>query len=241
LPDKFDIIAVTPRAGRGLYYEEAETSRIAMMQFTHERKYKIATKNIWGANIAQNRTNGIKTATEKYDTKWVFFVDDDMVVPPDCIIRMIEADKDIVSGFCVLRKKPFTPCAWMHDPDNPKFYKSISEWPDDSLIKVDAVGGACMLVKTEVFRHIKRPWFHFYSDRDMDMGEDIFFCRKAKRKGYDIWLDTGLIIGHVGDCAYTIYDYLGYREQQESLKRKITNGFDTGKLIKPSPLITLNR
>ena len=217
MPDNKDIIAITPRAGRGIYYEQAETSRIAMMQYTHQRKYRMATKNIWGVNIAQNRTKGVMGAIQNHNPRWIFFVDDDMVVPADTIIRLIEADRDIVSGFCVMRKRPFSPCAYIRNDDNEKFYDPIKDWPDDTLIEVDAVGGACMLIKAEVFNNIKRPWFHFYSDRDMDMGEDIFFCRKAKRKGYKIWLDTGLIIGHVGDCAYTIFDYLSFREQQREL------------------------
>lgn len=237
---KVDIIAITPRAGRGIYYEEAEVSRIAMMQFTHQRGYRVITKNIWGVNVAQNRTNGIKTALE-LKPKWVFFIDDDMVVPADTIIRLIEADRDIVSGFCVGRKRPFHTTAYMRNPKNPKFYDHIREWPDDTLIKVDAVGGACMLIKMDVFRNIKRPWFHFYSDRDLDMGEDIFFCRKAQRRGYDIWLDTGLIIGHVGDCSYTIYDYLSYREQREQLiKEKELDG-NNNKRSDPKSLIVAAR
>jgi GT2 family glycosyltransferase len=160
------------------------------------------------------------------------FIDDDMVCPEDTIIRLIETDKDIVSGFCCQRERPFYPCAFNNTTG--LAYESLKEWPEDSLVKVDAVGGACMLVKTDIFRKVKRPWFHFYSNSELDMGEDIYFCRKANRKGYDIWLDTGLIIGHIGDCAFTVHDYLAFREQQEeSQSAIITRRSDKSSLITP--------
>lgn len=211
MPDKIDIIVVLPRAGRSVFYEEAETSRIRAIQYTVGRGFKLGTKNITGANVAKNRKRGAESALE-LNSRWTMFIDDDMVLPEDTLIRLMEADKDIVSGFCVSRRPPFLTAAYMHDKRT--FYRNLTEWPDDTLMEVDAVGAACLLVRTEVFRNIKKPWFHFYDNWESSMGEDLFFCRRAQRKGYKIWLDTGLIIGHIGDCAFTIYDYLSFRAQQ---------------------------
>lgn len=47
------------------------------------------------------------------------------------------------------------------------------------------------------------------------MGEDIFFCANAKRAGFDICLDTSVIIGHIGAKAYTIEDHVNFLEEQK--------------------------
>ena len=40
----------------------------------------------------------------------LLFVDSDMVVPPDLLIRLIEADKDIVSALAFRRTPGYEPC-----------------------------------------------------------------------------------------------------------------------------------
>jgi hypothetical protein len=79
------------------------------------------------------------------------------------------------------------------------------------LITVDNTGCGCILYKTEVFENIEPPWFEFTETEDgRPMGEDITFCKKLKEAGYEIFVDTSIVIGHislleVNRATYEVY------------------------------------
>jgi len=148
----------------------------------------------------------------KRDCTHLFFLDDDMLMPPGAIHRMLNRNKDIVSGLCHLRTPPHFPSMFI-DPDHKDgkiFY--VKDWPPDSMIKVDAVGSACVMIKTEVFEKIRDTeypdvkkageelWYLYGKARpgEHTVGEDVFFCKLARAAGYEIWVDTSLQFGHVG-------------------------------------------
>jgi hypothetical protein len=65
-----------------------------------------------------------------------------------------------------------------------------------------------MLVKRQVYEQMPRPhysvtWNDDYSNM---VGEDIFFCEKAREHGYEIWVEKTLSnsIGHSGTKIYTL-------------------------------------
>jgi hypothetical protein len=72
-------------------------------------------------------------------------------------------------------------------------------------MKVAYNGMGFMAVKREVLEKMKYPYFHRelqvieMSDgtiiRDM-CSEDVAFCKNAKDAGYDIMINTELIVGH---------------------------------------------
>lgn len=56
------------------------------------------------------------------------------------------------------------------------------------------------------------------------IGEDYYFCQKAKEAGFDICLDASLIVGHIGEHVYTMTDYFNYKEERESREaEKVVN------------------
>ena len=61
-----------------------------------------------------------------------------------------------------------------------------------------------MLVNTEVFKKMERPWFAFkYHESGMcEEGEDWYFCRKAKEMGYEVWCNPTISIKHIGEKEY---------------------------------------
>jgi hypothetical protein len=71
--------------------------------------------------------------------------------------------------------------------------------PLTGLQKCDAVGGSGLLIKREVFETIEPPYFKFqYDDQGFScLGEDLYFCEKAKAAGYDIYAYCDLIQTHI--------------------------------------------
>lgn len=52
------------------------------------------------------------------------------------------------------------------------------------------------------------------------MGEDVGFCYRAAKKGYDTWVDCGCLIGHIGEQTFDIMD--GFKNNEtinETCKR----------------------
>jgi hypothetical protein len=72
------------------------------------------------------------------------------------------------------------------------------------LFKVDYTGFGWILVKKGVFESINYPWFRpeyveyeVQGKQIMDFtSEDVGFSKAIKRKGYDIWIDPSIIVGH---------------------------------------------
>ena len=64
-----------------------------------------------------------------------------------------------------------------------------------------------MLVKRGVFETIEYPWFEpefFYLNDDIKdfCSEDVGFCRKAGKTGFDIWVNPNVIVGHEKSIVY---------------------------------------
>jgi hypothetical protein len=83
-----------------------------------------------------------------YRTKSKFthacFIDADMIVPPDMIVRMLRHEKDIVGALCTRRNDPPIPNMRRFDPATGD-YHNVYEW-EPGLIEADAVGTGVMMI-----------------------------------------------------------------------------------------------
>ncbi|HKU48487.1 MAG TPA: hypothetical protein VJP79_00930 [Nitrososphaera sp.] len=51
-----------------------------------------------------------------------------------------------------------------------------------------------MLIKREVFEKVTKPWFEYTPE----VPEDHYFCEKARAAGFEIKVDTAIILDHIG-------------------------------------------
>lgn len=168
-----------------------------------KRKGKIGVFAPRSYSIDASRNLIVDFAIEhKFD--YILWADSDMIFPKDTFLKLMKHEKDIVSGvyaYKLLNNK--NAVAKRFAPGKEDFYediplKEIRE--ENKLIKVDGVGFGCVLTKVDIFKKIEKPWFVY----DPEMGEDIYFCRKAQFAGYKIFLDTSIKCGHVGSVNYNI-------------------------------------
>ena len=141
----------------------------------------------------------------------IFFLDDDVVPPSDVIQRLLARNLDIVSGLYFLRSPPI--CPVMMRRVEGQGGQWITEFAPGQLVEADYVGAGCLLIRTDVFRKMRPPWFEWLTDR-MDLppherlSEDYAFLWKARRDhGYKVFVDTGVQCEHIGLAKSSIEGY----------------------------------
>jgi hypothetical protein len=75
----------------------------------------------------------------------------------------------------------------------------------------DGIGCGVMLISKQTLTSMPKPWFFFeLLPENKLLGEDIYFCIKAKDAGIDTYIDHDLSqeIGHVGNYTYGWHDIL---------------------------------
>ena len=162
--------------------------------------FKIHFQYFYGYQIDQVR-NLIADWMVNGPYDYLFSVDSDIVLPQDSLVKMLNHDKDMVSGVYIQRK---------HDVQIPEIYRcnayggvtniDINDIPANSLISIDGCGFGCVLIKKHVFTSIQYPHFVYHSaiDHRNTLSEDVDFCNKVRAKGFTMFADTSILCNHIG-------------------------------------------
>lgn len=143
--------------------------------------------------------------TEKCD--YLMFIDADMRFPKDALIRLLKHQKDIVGVNATTRSEPVKPTAKNinFEEDGSVSFLPIYSNVKKGIEKVDAIGCGVILIKNTIFKKLEKPYFYFEQlPNGKLLGEDIYFCIKAKDAGIDTYVDHDLSIeiGHIGNYTY---------------------------------------
>ena len=118
-------------------------------------------------------------------------------------------DRAITAGWYATEDGKTTSVAhWLEEDDFRKNGGVMNHETVESISKrrkpftVDYTGFGWVLIKNGVFEQLPYPWFapkmqEFESGAVQDMcGEDVSFCLDAIDKGYEIWCDPRIRVGH---------------------------------------------
>ena len=176
------------------------------VDFEFVRGYDCATAR---NNIAQKAING--------DYDYVFMVDNDVVLPRNVLVDMLDDPKDVCLGYYAHRdadnlyKGRVSVCK-LYQPNGTKYfnYPLESEYTAKELIdlrkqntyKLTIHGGGmgCALIKVDVFRQLSYPWYDWVNYEDDHRGmlsEDLYFCEKCRIGKIEITTDTRAGCGHI--------------------------------------------
>ena len=157
-----------------------------------------------GADVSRGKEQ--KPFNGKIDYDYLMWIDSDMVFNPQHFKRLLDHNKDIVSGIYMMDDgKHFATCKnW-----DEEFFKKHGHFEflifvdvkgREGLLEVCYTGMGYMLVKKGVFESMEYPWFKPVEKQIGDMKdftmEDVAFCLKAKEKGFKILIDPGVRVGH---------------------------------------------
>lgn len=137
--------------------------------------------------------------------EFAWWVDSDMMFPIDAPIRLLNRGVPLVG--CNYRKRYFPNphfTAMNGKPGNVTEYKTTDQSPE--MERVDCIPHGMMMVHRSVYQRIPAPHYLFEYDAklNVEVGEDYYFCQKARQNGIDVWCDNALSrqIAHIGIMNY---------------------------------------
>ena len=184
------------------------------------------------------RNRAAKAALEDApDCDGIVWVDDDVLLPPTAIKRMLSYDKDFVTGIVFQKFENVNPLVarWAG-----KGFSWWLEFPENVLAPADGCGFGCCYTSTKMLRAIQQlpskreqgqayfkpdGWFNQFAanhfgrqagDEEQAMSEDFSFCMRAKAAGFQLYADTGLLCSHMIGPKYATQ--ATHRKQRERVK-----------------------
>jgi len=183
---------------------------------TNGRNYEVKIYMLTGTVIDRARNQLVQSALRD-ECDYIMFVDADMLLPQNAIDNLIDMNLDMVSGLYFSKGKPYLPVARIKKNEDDEKHHYLEDFEFNQVIKVAGAGMGCCLIKADVFKNLEYPYFKFEWRTDKDgktyqIAEDLYFCENAKKVGYDLYLNTGIVCEHFGAEVGPSH-FLMYKEQ----------------------------
>lgn len=148
-----------------------------------------------GQSPAKGRNLLIEQALD-HNCSHILFIDDDVIIRPDLLRRLLSHNKDIVSGLYLMRSYPHYPIVFDNAHEDGSVDSMIMT-NQQGLIPIKAAGLGCCLIKTEIFREMERPWVRLGELTKDGWCDDIGFFYRVRQMGYEIYCDLNAQCGHM--------------------------------------------
>lgn len=198
---KIGVIVPLPHHGRALLETQKSVNLLVNSKLVNADLISVR-----GSSISTNRNLGCKNAN-RYD--FVLMVDGDIQFQTEDVLKLVSANLDIVSGFYKSRfHKNKSVAGYIRKIGVPFEFLSSFE---TGIKEVDWVGMGFCLIKSEVFKKLKKPWFyegvHFYdtpyeTHKMESFGEDIGFCINAREHGFKVYVDCDCKVNHILESPF---------------------------------------
>jgi hypothetical protein len=150
---------------------------------------------IFGRQLPFARNHIVNEAI-KNNSDYLFWIDADMTFQADSLIRLLDRNVDICHALSFRRIKPYYPCLFKWNEKENSYETIDYSKSETDLISVDAAGSACTLIKMDVYKKLKYPYYYY---RDNLISSDLTFSENVKKAGHSIYVDRTLKTGHIGD------------------------------------------
>ncbi len=212
---------------------------VSMLGLYGARTSRISTViRIGGSLLSRQRNQVITAFLDDNTAEWLFMIDSDETITPEAFDKLCaaahETERPIVAGIYF--------GAWESAGPYPRpmpmilrlnergTYDAIDDFPADRTIPVDAAGTGALLVHRSVLEAMRDDsnagpmaaheagkwcWFRDLAAGGEWVGEDVYFCRNAKRLGFPIVAATGARLGHHKSYWLTDQHHAAYLAQQE--------------------------
>ena len=190
-------------------------SLASLMPLAHKHGVSIDLSYMAGCSIIPMARNSLVNEFMKSDCTEMLFIDSDVVVMPDDVMRLLaqSGDKDVAAGLYPRRASDkFFFLDIPRDDNGDMIF-------DGSMLKVNRVGTGFMLIKRYVIEKLiaDHPEWEYetrenetafavfdFALRDKKYtGEDYLFCDRAREAGFECWVDAEISLPHIGQEEFT--------------------------------------
>jgi len=169
-----------------------------------EKQACVGLVSVEGARLPLAMTRVVEDALRKFDGwQWLVVLEDDVVPPVDAFDRVAEySDKyDIVTGLHFGHEPPYRVLAFEQAGGKYEYFRPevVRGWVENpGFYEVDAVP----MGFTAIGRHVLEEWDPGVLMWQPDVpgaGQDVHFCKEARKQGRRIWVDSGLRCAHLSE------------------------------------------
>jgi len=141
---------------------------------------------------------------------FILWLDSDMRFPRDTLTRLLQHGKAMVGANYSTRGAPYRYVAieTLENEHAGEGRQLATTEESTGLAKVAAIGFGALLMRTTVLTSMleDRPWFFYEYGDAGHVGEDVFFCQKARKHDWEIYVDHDLskLVAHIGQFEYEV-------------------------------------
>lgn len=165
-----------------------------------------------GDSLVSRARNNLTHEFLKTDCEYFLQVDSDIVFKHEDIERILSHKLKIIGGIYPIKEKETRWCL-----NKFKFNFNVNS----ELVAVSETGTGFLLIHREVFQAISKddPTRIYKCDMDNEtkydywrvgvkdgryLSEDWWFCQDAREAGFEILVDTKVVLGHLGTAMYPL-------------------------------------
>jgi len=159
----------------------------------------------------------------EYD--YVLWLDSDMTFNEDMLIDMLKDLKDskgqydAVAGIFFARRPNFEPCVWtkirLSNVPEEAIIERVEDVPSEPF-EIDACGMAAVLMHIDVIKAVSKYGSGMPFSPMIGFGEDVSFCIRARKLGYNFLCDPRIKVGHMARTTVCEDTYLAWKQRLEN-------------------------
>jgi hypothetical protein len=146
-------------------------------------------------SVGEKRNKAINYALTKGHSH-IFFLDDDVIIPPYTLRAMWHHNKDIIYGIYYTKTKYSMPLVFEKEGAG-----AWMDYPKDQLFEVWGGSQGCCLIKTEIFKQMKMPYFYTppaEEESTLKKGtEEHHFWKQCDEFNIKRYCDSTIQCGHI--------------------------------------------
>lgn len=153
-----------------------------------------------GQSPARNRNELIGQALE-HDCTHIFFLDDDIILQPDALEKLMRHDVDAVTGIYLMRNYPHQPIIFDNASNDGRCSHHFVKDGETGLIPIVNAGLGCALIKIDVFKKMEKPWVRLGELEKDHWCDDIGFFNRFRDAGFKLFCDLEVTGGHIASVV----------------------------------------
>lgn len=159
-----------------------------------------------GYDCATARNNIVKRALDA-GADYLMMVDNDVTVPRDALVNLMEHGVDVVMGYYAHRngandsttktnvcKRGELNYTMQYTGGELAAYRNNGE----NLVRVHGGGMGCILIRCSALARMQYPYYKWVDyGNGLMLSEDLYFCEQCRMVGIKIYADTRVSCGHM--------------------------------------------